>query len=614
MGDTMQKIDVTTMKKENYPDIVAQCRTMAEQEPYSEEVLAQLNEVFQNMSEEIYEHYAKLREIILAQQKRVASLAGHTEENRVLKEALEMKLQGKTETLQTEVLFKTARSITLELTGKGCYETDEEHEIYVNGMLHETGRKIIVSLFELLPDTEYEIVAVLGKEKSKLLTVKTETEFVTLNVKDFGAKGDGVTDDTLFLQCAVLACPKNGRVFVPEGTYKITTLFLKSDLTLELGKNAVLLAETDRTRFPVLPGRISSADETEEYNLGTWEGNPLDCFAGILTGINVSNVVITGQGTIDGCASKENWWHEPKIRRIAWRPRLVFLNHCENIVLHGITLKNSPSWNVHPYFSEQLRFLDLTILNPADSPNTDGLDPESCENVEIAGVYFSLGDDCIAIKSGKIYMGAKYKKPSQNILIRQCCMRDGHGSITIGSEMAGGVRNLTVRDCKFLHTDRGLRIKTRRGRGKDAIIDGVLFENIEMDHVMTPVVINAFYFCDPDGHSEYVQSKETYPVDERTPYLGELSFRHITAENCHAAAAYIYGLPEQKIKKVSFEDVSFSYAADPKAGVPAMMDGAGETKKLGMFVRNVELLELKQVTVKGQNGDALLADGVEHLI
>ena len=116
-------------------------------------------------------------------------------------------------------------------------------------------------------------------------------------------------------------------------------------------------------------------------------------------------------------------------------------------------------------------------------------------------------------------MGRKYKRPCRDLTIRQCCMRDGHGSITIGSEMAGGVRNLTVKDCLFLHTDRGLRIKTRRGRGKDDILDEIIFENIRMDHVMTPFVVNCFYYCDPDGHTDYVQTKEALPVDERTPEI-----------------------------------------------------------------------------------------------
>ena len=192
-------------------------------------------------------------------------------------------------------------------------------------------------------------------------------------------------------------------------------------------------------------------------------------------------------------------------------------------------------------------------------------------------------------------------------------MRDGHGSITIGSEMAGGVRNLTVRDCLFLHTDRGLRIKTRRGRGKDAVIDGVLFENIRMDHVMTPFVINCFYFCDPDGHTEYVQSREPYPADERTPEIRTMVFHNIQAENCHVAAVYMYGLPEKKIQKVIMEHIRVTYAENATAGVPAMLDGQGECRKMGIFVKNVSHLVLRDVVLEGQEGEAMILDGIDRL-
>ncbi len=516
------------------------------------------------------------------------------------------------------VLLVTARTAVIELLNEGYYNTNEEYEIFLNGESYGKSNRVVQSIYDLTPDTEYTIyIAKIDNNgvslKSEEVAIKTSYEFVTLNVRDFGAKGDGLSDDTTFIQCAINACPKDSRVLIPEGVYKITSLFLKSDIKIELAKDAVLSAITDRNRFPILPGRIESYDETSEYNLGTWEGNPLDCFSGIITGINVSNVMITGQGTIDGCANHENWWKNAKIRNIAWRPRLIFLNHCENITIQGIKVMNSPSWNIHPYFSDYLRFIDLQILNPKDSPNTDGLDPESCRNVDIIGVYFSLGDDCIAIKSGKIYMGAKHKRASENLMIRQCCMRDGHGSITIGSEMAGGVKNLVVRECLFLHTDRGLRIKTRRGRGEDAIVDGIRFENIFMDHVMTPIVINCFYFCDPDGHSEYVQSKDIYPVDNRTPYIGELTFKNIECKNCHAAAAYMYGLPEQKIKKVTFDKVSINYAENPVAGQPAMMDGAEHTTLLGLFANNIDTLVLNEVKIDGNEGERFLLRNIDHI-
>lgn len=515
--------------------------------------------------------------------------------------------------MEVRIVFKTARCAVLEMADGSIYESEQEREIFINGKFYKKTRKVIDSVYGLKPDTEYGIQVKAGEDYAQV-RVKTDYEFVTLNVRDFGAKGDGVSDDTPFIQAAIMSCPKDGRVLIPEGIYSITSLFLKSDLRMELGEGAVLSADTDRRRFPVLPGLIESYDEREEYNLGTWEGNPLDCFASVITGINVENVEIYGQGIMDGNAGEDNWWHDPKTRRGAFRPRMIFLNSCGHVTVQGIQVQNSPSWNIHPYFSHDLRFLDLTVKNPKNSPNTDGLDPESCKDVEIAGVYFSVGDDCIAVKSGKIYMGSKYKVPSERLLIRQCCMRDGHGSVTLGSEMAGGIRNLTVRDCLFLHTDRGLRIKTRRGRGKDAIIDQILFENICMDHVMTPFVVNSFYYCDPDGFSPYVSSKESLPVDDGTPDIRSLKFRHIKAENCHVAGAYFYGLPEKKIQRVEMEDVRVSYAQEAKADIPAMLEGAEPVSRMGIFAANIDTLALKNVMVEGQEGEKIITQHIEHLI
>ncbi len=514
--------------------------------------------------------------------------------------------------MDVKAVFWSGRCVTLEMDDGSVFE-GAEREVFVNGEFYGKTNRVIDSVYGLKPDTEYVIEVRAGGETGQV-RVRTKGEFVTLDVRDFGARGDGIQDDTHFIQAAIMSCPEGGRVLIPRGTYRVTNLFLKSHLRLELGEGAVLSADTDRSRFPVLPGLIESYDEKSEYNLGTWEGNPLDCFAAIITGISVEDVEICGPGTIDGNAGRDNWWHEPKIRRWAYRPRMIFLNHCERVVVQGIRVQNSPSWNIHPYFSNHLKFLDLTVLNPKDSPNTDGLDPESCQDVEIAGVYFSLGDDCIAVKSGKIYMGAKYKTPSKEIMIRQCCMRDGHGSITLGSEMAGGVCQLTVRDCLFLHTDRGLRIKTRRGRGKDAVIDQVVFENIRMDHVMTPFVINSFYYCDPDGHSEYVASKEPLLVDDGTPQIRALRFENIQAENCHVAAAYFYGLPEKKIECVEMKHVRVTYAEEAMSGEPAMLDGVEPVSRMGIFAGNIKTLILEDVKIEGCQGEKIVTEHIEHLV
>ena len=516
--------------------------------------------------------------------------------------------------MQISLVMKTARSATFLLDDGGIYHTKKEYKILLNNKEIKTTDTVVTSVFDLKPDTDYKIKVTHAEEVVAAAEFTTDYEYVTLDVKKFGAKGDGISDDTGFIQAAIMACPPKSRVLIPKGVYKITSIFLKSGLNLEIAKGAELKAETDRDRFAKFPGLIESYDEMEEYNLGTWEGNPLPMFAGIITGIDVRDINLYGEGSINGCANHENWWKNEKVMVGAFRPRMLFLNHCENVNVQGLYFHDSPAWVIHPYFSNQLRFCDLLVENPKQSPNTDGLDPESCKNVEILGVHFSLGDDCIAVKSGKIYMGKKYKTPSENIHIRQCLMENGHGAVTVGSEMAGGVKNLVVEECRFYDTDRGLRIKTRRGRGKDAVLDQIIFKKIDMDQVMTPFVVNCFYFCDPDGKTEYVQSREKMPVDDGTPAILRLDFEDIKARNCHVAAAHFDGLPEQKIEQIVMKNISVTYAKNPKSGVPAMSSGVEECTKKGIFARNIKELVLENVKIEGQDGELLVTEGIDQLI
>jgi polygalacturonase len=524
-------------------------------------------------------------------------------------------MKGRMGEMEFEIIFCSSRRITIEVKQFGIWRTKKTYDIVINGTCFMKSDYAVQSISGLMPDTEYEICLESEEGISETKKFKTENETITLNVKRFGAKGDGKADDTLFIQAAILACPLGGRVYIPAGNYRVTCLFLKSDFTLELEKEAVIIGNTERTKFPILPGMTESWNEEEEYNLGTWEGNPLNMFASIITGINVSNVVITGEGIIDGNASKENWWSGTGREKTggAFRPRMIFLNRCHNITVQGLTIQNSPAWNIHPYFSDHTRWIDLKIINPKDSPNTDGMDPESVNGLEAVGIYFSLGDDCIAVKSGKYYMAQKYKKPSENIEIRQCYMKHGHGGVTLGSELAAGIKNIVCRDCLFEDTDRGLRVKTRRGRGQDASLDNIVFDNIQMNGVLTPFVFNSFYNrCDPDGHSVYVQSREKYPVDERTPAVGSLCFSNIRAVNCHVAATFIYGLPEKKIEKLTFNHVNIDFAKEAREDYAAMMDGLEPFCRHGMYINNVKRLELSDVVIKGQIGEAIELHNVEE--
>ena len=205
--------------------------------------------------------------------------------------------------------------------------------------------------------------------------------------------------------------------------------------------------------------------------------------------------------------------------------------------------------------------------------------------------------------------------PASRHTIRNCLMAFGHGAVTLGSEISGGVKVLSVSQCLFKQTDRGLRIKTRRGRGRDCDIDGIAFDNIRMEGVVTPSVRNSWYRCgDPDGDSQYVQGRQALPVDDRTPRLGSFRFSNMDCVDAQAAACYCDGLPEQPIDEVVLENVRVSFAADAKPGVPSMFTGAPARCRLGLYFENVRRVVLKNVAVEGQAGEAVVEKGVGAII
>ncbi|MDE7453517.1 MAG: glycoside hydrolase family 28 protein [Clostridia bacterium] len=495
-------------------------------------------------------------------------------------------------------LFASSTSACFELENTSPYYSPSSYSVLLDGKVAGVFDTNVFSLYNLEPDSEYEVTVA-----GKTLKFKTLAETAVIDVKACGAKGDGVTDDTACVQKAIDSCPAGGRVLFGEGVYHVRPLDLKSNITLELKKGAEILGEEREDKYPVIPAR----DKNNELEiLATWEGEPFDCFKSLIHGYKCENIAIIGEGTINGNADQSTWWDKPKGRLIA-RPRLVFLNKCKTVRMHGVTCKNSASWNLHPFFSKNIRCYDLKIENPYTAPNTDGLDPESCDDVKIIGCKFSVGDDCCAIKSGKLYMGKTFKTPASNHTLRNNLFQDGHGAIVLGSEMGGGVRDLTVCQCLFRHTDRGLRIKCRRGRGKDAIIDGVVFENIKMENVITPLVINMYYNCDPDGNTEYVWTRsKNMIVDDRTPYLGKFVFKDILCEDCECMAGYFDGLTEQPIKEVVIENVCFSFKDDARAYEPAMLQGVDAYCKAGLYVDNVETLVLKNVTFEGVLGEKII--------
>ena len=496
------------------------------------------------------------------------------------------------------------------LDPEGLYQAGEKRTLFLNGEERGEEYRSVTSLFDLEPETEYTLESRKDSGETETLTFRTKAELCTLSVRDFGAKGDGMTDDTPMLQAAILCCPAGGRVLIPAGDYVTGPLFLKSRMTLEIADGARLLLETDRKRFPILPEIIPAENPEGEVLMGLWEGNSEEGFASALTAVDVTDTAVIGEGIIDGRGGESDWWINPKEKRIAWRGNLLYTQRCKNLLFQGLTFLNSPSWNLHPAYSEDLDFIDLKIRAPWDSPNTDGFDPESCRNVRLLGTEISVGDDCIALKSGKIRLGKKYHRPCEHVEIAWCAMLDGHGGVTLGSEMAGGIRHVRVHHCYMFGNDRGLRIKTRRGRGKDGVIDDILFEQVEMDGVKMPMTVNCMYFCDPDGRSEWVQSREKKPVDETTPRIGTVRFERVRAKGCKACALYVLGLPEQPAEHIALKDCTFSFDPAAEALVPVMAEGVEPCRRRGLILKNVGKVSLDHVRYEGVDGGWTDAENV----
>lgn len=407
------------------------------------------------------------------------------------------------------------------------------------------------------------------------------------NVLAYGASADGKKMDTQAIQAAIDACAQKGggTVFLPAGKYLTGAIKLKSNIDLHLDSGATLLGSQDPGDYPVYPS--------------PWPGGSRE-ISSLIYGDGLTNVSLTGRGTIDG--QGQAWWtrqwlmfpkrgapvpalseeeRRAEVAKISnGRPRLMTLLNCRNVLIEGLTLINSAFWTVHPMFCDGVTITGLTILNPVPSPNTDGIDPESCRNVHISDCHIDVGDDCIAIKSGKDALGRQVGRPCENITITNLTTGRGHG-VSIGSEMSGGVRNVTITNCVFQGMDRGIRIKTQRGRG--GVVEGVTASNIVMQDVPEPFALTCFYsHGNPD---------EARPVDEGTPKFRDFHFAHITARGARSAGQ-ITGLREMPISGVAFNDIRIE-------------------AERGFTCQNARELAFHNVYIESGHGSALAAKTVE---
>ena len=411
------------------------------------------------------------------------------------------------------------------------------------------------------------------------------------DVSTFGAISDGESLTTPHLQAAIDACAHagGGTVIVPAGRYVTGTLWLRSNVTLHLEAGATLLGSQDFDDFPKW--------------FSQWEGAGVKhARAALVCGEGLENVAITGRGTIDGRG--KIWWDSQRQNPGAIRrPHLVRIVDSRNVLVEGVTLRNSPMWTLSPLACDNVTISKVTVINPPDSPNTDGINPDSCRNVRISDCHVDVGDDCITIKAGKEDDGRRQLRACENITVTNCTLMAGHGGVVIGSEISGGVRNVTISNCVFVGTDRGIRIKARRGRG--GLVEDVRASNLVMDGVNCPIVVNLFYGCGAWGEKR-VTDKSAFPIDDGTPRFRRLRYSNITARNIKFAAAYIMGLPEMFVEDLVIENSSFYLdPANTIGGEPAMAPDVGNHCRAGIIARNVDKFSLRHIDVSDQLGPAI---------
>lgn len=413
------------------------------------------------------------------------------------------------------------------------------------------------------------------------------------DITRFGALGDGHSDCTEAIRRAIAACADSGggRVVVPAGTFLTGTIHLRSHVNLHLANGATLLFSTDPAAYlPVV--------------LTRYEGAELMNYSPFIYAYGQEDIAITGSGTLDGQGEAGGWWTWKRIEEstVANRPyggesdreRLVRMNregtpvaervfgpgfhlrpnfiqpyNCRNVLIEGVRIVNSPMWEIHPVLCTNVIIRGVHI--DSHGPNNDGCDPESCRDVLIEACYFDTGDDCIAIKSGRNEDGRRINVPSENIIIRGCQMKEGHGGVVIGSEISGSCRNVFAEDCTMdsPNLERALRIKTNSYRG--GVVENIYMRNIRIGEVKEAVLLVDFNYQEGDG-------------GRFTPIVRDLQLERVTSQKSRHAL-HLVGYERSPVRNILITDCRF--------------DGV----ERGNVLEQVTGLKMERVLINGQSAD-----------
>ncbi|CAN1309006.1 Probable polygalacturonase [Linum perenne] len=418
------------------------------------------------------------------------------------------------------------------------------------------------------------MAALAGSAESRKSRVVNSFEYTAMScrahsasVTEFGAVGDGTTSNTKAFKDAIdhlgqYSSPDGGgsQLYVPAGKWLTGSFSLISHFTLFLHKDAVLLASQDMNEWPVLKA-LPSYGRGRDAAAGR--------YASLIFGTNLTDVIITGEnGTIDGQGAY--WWqqfHKSKLKYT--RPYLIELMYSDGIQISNLTLLNSPSWNVHPIYSSNIMVKGITILAPVTSPNTDGINPDSCTNTRIEDCYIVSGDDCVAVKSGWDEYGIAFGMPTRQLIIRRLTC------ISPYSEMSGGIQDVRAEDITAINTESGVRIKTGVGRGgyvKDIYVRRMTMHTMKWAFWMT---------------GNYGSHADKGFDPNALPIIQNINYRDMVADNV-SMAARLEGIAGDPFTQICISNVTIGLAAKAKKVPWTCTDVGGITS--GVSPRPCDLL------------------------
>lgn len=379
----------------------------------------------------------------------------------------------------------------------------------------------------------------------------------TVDIKQFGAKEGAKELCTDAVKAAIEHCAQRGggRVVFPKGKWLCGAIHMKSNIELHFEEGSNVLFSKEKTDY--LPVVYTSFEGIRCYN-----------YSPLIYGYRLKNVAITGSGVLDGNGSE--WWswkinddginaiytacmnNSPVEERVygeekyGLRPCFLQMAECEDVLIEGITLKNSPFWTVHPVWCDRVTVRSLTLINPFKSPNTDSINVEACNTVLVENCnILGGGDDIYTLKSGRGTDGWEVGKPCENILIRNCCAFDTNGGgIVIGSEMSGGVKNVLAENCVFKNIMNGLKIKSKKGRG--GYVKNIEYRNITAENVRFGINVTLKYAYDDQFAGNDL---------EQMPEIENIHYENIMCDNAQNPVL-IQGVKDCHIRNVSMNNVT----------------------------------------------------------